>query len=499
MSAPAEQEQARPRLGRMALALLLGLGLGLGLSRLLWPETGTETGMPLAADPEWGKRGAALDPDAAGSAPRNGVILRPGGLSPETAADRIFSLDGWMLWVDFADPRQIPDPASLSVELQSGGRTRSLSPSTWRRTESGFAGPIDPRALGLDPGPLSIRIGSGRGTGRGTGSEPMAELRILSCERQGEPPLGPGTTLHFDFGVDRDGDGAPDFLRDLETFGLASSERPELADRVARRVAERALDRVRRAYAGPLDPEDGRPIAPARVDLRLGDPGSGLGSGPGGSATRICVGGADPSGGATVGNVHFDPFDREGASTECGDLPPTGLFPRALDRYRDDPLFRETFGSLRARDGGLPVGRHPFDAAILEALEGQPIEMEGAAPNEPARLRVRGEILEQAIEIFAHALGTVMAHEAAHTLGLVVPPSGQDARPERGSRADPMHRPASAREPEAGPWLMSPGPRLSFPELAGRGGRGEIVFHPLALAYLRDEILTGVPRCDGFD
>src|SRR6056297_491809 len=233
MSAPAEQEQARPRLGRMALALLLGLGLG--LSRLLWPETGTETGMPLAADPEWGKRGAALDPDAAGSAPRNGVILRPGGLSPETAADRIFSLDGWMLWVDFADPRQIPDPASLSVELQSGGRTRSLSPSTWRRTESGFAGPIDPRALGLDPGPLSIRIGSGRGTGRGTGSEPMAELRILSCERQGEPPLGPGTTLHFDFGVDRDGDGAPDFLRDLETFGLASSERPELADRVARR------------------------------------------------------------------------------------------------------------------------------------------------------------------------------------------------------------------------------------------------------------------------
>ena len=57
MSAPAEREQARPRLGRMALALLLGLGLGLGLSRLLWPETGTETGMPLAADPEWAKLG----------------------------------------------------------------------------------------------------------------------------------------------------------------------------------------------------------------------------------------------------------------------------------------------------------------------------------------------------------------------------------------------------------------------------------------------------------
>lgn len=139
------------------------------------------------------------------------------------------------------------------------------------------------------------------------------------------------------------------------------------------------------------------------------------------------------------------------------------------------------------------MGRHPADASILAGA--------ASAHFSDAESRARAEAIEQAIDVFAHALGSIMAHEVAHALGLVAPgnPSegglyggreGPDAYHRMRSDADD---PSVVRDGERPIGLMSSGPALSFAQLAGRGVGGELVFDPLSLAYLRDDILLPHP------
>ncbi len=432
-------------------------------------------------------------PDHAGlDAP---VEIHPGGLPPDLAAQLVFPLEGWLLEIVLAPGAPVADPESLELELEleldSGQRVASWPAKAFRRTDRGLATNIDAAPLTLEPGSLRIRArrpgrASGTGTSRGTGEggSPVtwAEVRIDLQARTGAAPIGRDQVLHFDFEIDRNGDGKSDFLRDLESFGLASPDHPMLGREVAQRVARAALARARRAYAGPLDPIDLEPLDPVAIELRLED-------GTGGDCTRICVGGGDPSGGHTVGNLPFDPGNHDRRSIECGELPATGLFPRALLAYRTDALFRATFDPLRPARGGRPVGRHPADVSILTDAPGARVS--------DAESRARAEAIDRAIDVFAHALGSIMAHEAAHALGLVAPGDPAEGGLYGGREGpDAYHRipsdadgPSSTADGEETLGLMSSGPALSFAQLAGRGETGELVFDPLSLAYLRDDIL----------
>lgn len=437
------------------------------------------------------------------------IEVRPGGLPRRLASQLIFPLEGWLLEIAFAPGAPAPDPGSLQLELEleSGHRIARWPATALRRTARGLATTIDAASLALEPGAVRIRAWSAGGasgaadgadadtntfadTGERGSPTTWAEVRIELQPRTGPAAIGRGQVLHFDFEIDRNGDGLPDFLRDLEAFGLASPEHPILARRVARRVARTALARAQRAYAGPIDPIELEPIDSVAIELRLEDGGDG-------DITRICVGGGDPSGGRTVGNLRFDPGNADRRSTECGELPATGLFPRALLAYRADPLFRATFDPLQPARGGLPVGGHAEDASILAGTR-------DARFSDP-EIGARADILGEAIDVFAHALGSIMAHEAAHALGLVAPGNPSEGGLYGGREgSDAYHRiPSDTDDPsvsrdgdgdgERPIGLMSSGPALSFAQLAGRGIEGELVFDPLSLAYLRDDILLPQP------
>ena len=109
----------------------------------------------------------------------------------------------------------------------------------------------------------------------------------------------------------------------------------------------------------------------------------------------------------SVGNVRFDARNEVKGSTECEPQeegePEAGLFPREFSIYEESALYQDIFGPFLAKAGGRPVGSDP---GAPEALDGD---------------SARSLALLRAIEVFGDALGTVMAHESAHALGLVPP------------------------------------------------------------------------------
>jgi hypothetical protein len=299
--------------------------------------------------------------------------------------------------------------------------------------------------------------------------------RVLTAQRRvrirswlGGPPIGARQIVHFDFSVDRDEDGRPDFESDLERFGLATPDRTALAAEVAQRVAQRALARVLRAYQPTDDPNGiGRDTDPVQVRFVLETKSSPL-------VTRICVGGINREYPESVGNVRFDHRNKRKGSTECGGPPATGLFPAELSVYQTDPLYHEIFGPFLMTKGGQPFGAAPDDATALT----------------PFASGERAQALERAIETLGDVLGSVMAHESAHALGLV--PAG---RPGVGlfggddGDAYAHNLDVEGKPPET-IWLMNPGHGFDFEQLAGTGEAGELRFRPLNHAYLRDRVVV---------
>ncbi|HEB88405.1 MAG TPA: hypothetical protein ENI85_02450 [Deltaproteobacteria bacterium] len=473
----------RKRLPGPALAILAGLLGGLGL--LLLVHLGVELGGPRI--------------DHSGR-----LAITINGVPERMARDVLLPESGWALQVRLPEdpleasasedaaasvpgapparaPRKTGPPDGLLVTLRSERTGATIRIEDRFVYHDGVGSLVIPKALGLTPGLFSIRAIYETRDGRRF--EDTRRIRIRSW--LGGPPIGTRQVIFFDFGIDRNGDGVPDFLQDLERFGLASNadaEGRELARIVANRIEARALERVARAYDPPDDPnQTGRERDPVRVRFRL-DPDPD----PASLTTRICVGGSDPTGGTSVGHVHFDLRNQLKFSTECGDDPPSGLFPTGLMTYRDAPLFQETFGPFMAERGGVAIGEDPLDPRLLigpERVGGRPdIDAE-----EGTR---RKEEIERAIALFGDVLGSIMAHEAGHALGLVAegrPAVGLFGGREREFR---VHNLDAFGQPETTPWLMNAGRTLRFEELAGRSPGGPLRFRPLNYAYLRDRIVV---------
>jgi len=390
------------------------------------------------------------------------IELGVNGVPTRLSRDLLLPPYGWTLQVAFAPSTEATgDAPELVVEMREERTGMTIEIQDQLIFGPGSATLAIPEAMGLREGLLAVRV---RATyPDGVVAEDWRRLRIRPF--QGGPPIGTRQIIHFDFSVDRDGDGRPDFEQDLELLSLASPVRPEIAKILASRIAERALARVERAYDADGDPNrTGHPRDPVAVRFQL-EPV--LVESERVFTTRICVGGRDGSQPGSVGHVRFDPRNARRAGAECTGDEPAGLFPAELAAYQESALYREIMT--------------PFDASTGGA------SFDGNPERQPA--------VDRAVAVLGDVLGTLMAHETGHALGLVAP-----GRPgvglfggDRGESHAHAIGPDDATAPA--PSLMDPGRQLSFEQLAGVGDEGELRFRPLDYAYLRDRVvLADEPR-----
>lgn len=398
------------------------------------------------------------------------------GIPRRMARDVLLPNYGWVLQIRL--PEQLdPDARGGFMVMLRSERTGAKIQIEDRFThENGIATLTIPKPLGLSTGLLSVRATFRDQTGKQF--EDSRRIRIRSWF--GGFPIGNRQIIHFDFEVDQNDDGIPDFLADLERFGLASPSRPELAGAIAAQIEARAITRVEQAYDATHDPnQTGRPRDPVHVRFRpAADPGALI--------TRICVGGSDPTDSGSVGHVRFDLRNEDKLSVECGGEPIAGLFPAELESYRDDRLYQEVLSPFLQSRGGTPIGEHPDDS----------IEMLGEtarATSDSIESGRRADI-HRAIAVFGDVLGSIMAHEAGHALGLV--PKGQPGVGLFGGSAGDAyaHNLDAFGDPPPQAWLMNPGRSFTFEELAGEGAGGPLRFRPLNYAYLRDRVVVSDER-----
>jgi hypothetical protein len=128
--------------------------------------------------------------------------------------------------------------------------------------------------------------------------------------------------------------------------------------------------------------------------------------------------------------------------------------------------------------GGTPVGEHVLDPIVLDP---------GFDPlGGTAEELTRYDSVQTAIRVYADALGSIVAHETGHALGLVQmgPPGGGLFGGSTGAEFSHAVEPDGTEPPEN--YLMKAGNTFSFQELAGLNGHELPTFRPLNYAWLRD-------------
>ncbi len=402
------------------------------------------------------------------------LVILINGIPERMARDVLLPNHAWVLQIRLPEETQPGNDEAFLVTLRSERTGATIQIEDRFSIQNGIATLAIPKSIGLATGLLSVRAAYIDATGRHF--EDQRRIRIRSWF--GGSPIGERQIIHFDFEVDRDEDGVPDFLKDLERFGLASPDQRDFAERIAARIEERALERVERAYDATDDPNGtGRDRDPVHVRFRPDtDPRSLI--------TRICIGGSDPLKRGSVGQVRFDLRNEDKTSVECGDEPVSGIFPAELEIYKDSPLYRAVLDPFLKAHGGTVLGKHPDDS--ISMFE---IDADGSGNGSVWISRRRSEV-DRAIAVIGDVLGSIMAHEAGHALGLVAP-SQPGLGLFGGSDGEAYaHNLDAFGDPPSDLWLMNPGGRFSFEELAGQGVDGPLRFRPLNYAYLRDRVVV---------
>ncbi len=360
------------------------------------------------------------------------------------------------------------DPDSLSVVLMDYAGQPVWVPSVFTATEYGSVAHFRQIETGIDLLPGTYRVSAEISDVLGATSS--SELDFAIRDFPTSPPIGQGQIIWYDFEADRDAVPGPDFAVDLEHFGLASATAPSLSSTVRASVIGTVLDRVAEAY------HDGNPNGltggdPVQVTFTTSDPGVS-------DTTRICVGGAHPTGGGAIGSILIDPDNANRESVECGTLPPSGVFAREMLAFSFDTFFQSIFDPLRPAAGGTAVGDDPLDAIVLDPG----FDPATASPDELDRFY----LIDNAIWIFSNALGTIVAHETGHALGLVAPAAPGVGLYGGQNGVEFSHNVMPDGSSPSENYLMNSGNTFTFSNISGRAGQPMPGFRPLNLAYLRD-------------
>ncbi len=415
----------------------------------------------------------------AASDPRVWIDVTIGGIPEADRGLLVLPQQGFVVDVRFPRPEDVlPQTLSVSARPWSGGPERVL--------RSAIAERSDGAALTLPPG---HRLATGSHTiwatvERSDGGRESVSLPVAVRQRQQPPPLSGGQWIQLDFEADRDADGIPDFPTDLAVFGLAGGLSPAADIRMEAWVIDQIVKRTGAFYrANPSRLPGGDPLAlrfSARPRLD-------------GPYSRICVAGATPGEDPFIGNVLLDPGNRDRADEACDDYLPSGVFPRELTHYADEPGYRAAFGPLLAE----PPGSLPLDVTVLGPRYD---------PNDPEQ-RARRADLERGVSTFAQVVASVIAHEAGHAMGLV-PPGPPGVGLYGGSEGvDFTHNLTADGEAPRELLLMNTGPSFGFDDLAGSGEHGLPRLRALNFAYLQGRVLLDPeidaihppPRVDAVD
>lgn len=229
------------------------------------------------------------------------------------------------------------------------------------------------------------------------------------------------------YDLDRDGNGVGDFRQDLILLGLATASDPLRVDaRMERIVRDGILSRAHQLFDRNLD--GSRRSDEQSVPLRfttetpIGVP-----------YMEIACGGFDPEGepgrvtgdssSGTLGRAYFDARNSSLTQGAVATNPGLGVFPaevylfeaRVHERLAPGFLtaFGRSFAPLSPDLGGTPLGSHPFDAVIMDP----DFDPDLATSQQLARYRV----VFGAADDWATVIGTVLAHEVGHAVGLTEP------------------------------------------------------------------------------
>lgn len=281
------------------------------------------------------------------------------------------------------------------------------------------------------------------------------------------------------FDLDRDGNGRADFDDDLLQLGLATAGDPLGSNaRVAAVMRDGVLAAAHRLFGRRAD---GAPLGPDSVALRfaarqpLGLP-----------STSIAIGGFDPEGNrdrgfgspssGTLGRAPFDPRNAHVNENVTLTSPGLGVFPAELFLYEARvhldvyPAFVTTFARrflpLVPAMGGTPAGAHALDARVL-AIDFDPVTASAAE-------RARWDTIWRAADDWAVAVGTILAHEVGHAVGLVAP----------GTASTGLFGDATLHDDYSEPGLVM-APAIGFDAVVAI----PFAFRDLDAAYLRQRVL----------
>lgn len=328
-----------------------------------------------------------------------------------------FEISGW-------DPLDYSLDMS-TVELQLAGvgavpgaesifATTSLTPTTADYT-------LDP-SWTLVPGDYTAVARVRDLSGNLATSQPLSfQVRDLDA---GSVPFEKTQIIWVRFDLDRDGNGREDLLDDLLRLGLATAGDP--AGTNARMLQVMRDGIIARTHALFGRAASGEALDPNAVSIRLAD------SRPLGlDHAEMACGGLDPEGNSnrvygdlssgTLGRAWFDYQNGRMTESNTGSRPGLGVFPSELFLFEARihqqiyPTFLTSFGRrflpICPDMGGTPAGSDPLDATVLSPT----FVYSSATTSE----QVRYTEVFSAADDWATAVGTVLAHEIGHSVGLV--------------------------------------------------------------------------------
>ncbi|MFO1051960.1 MAG: Ig-like domain-containing protein [Planctomycetota bacterium] len=278
--------------------------------------------------------------------------------------------------------------------------------------------------LALAPGHYLLR-GRVRDLSGGAGEAPPLEFDVIQAGSD-ERPFDRTQVVWVRFDLDRDQNGRPDFEDDLYRIGLMCEGDPLGANaRLAALVRDGVLAECHRLFGRR---RDGAPLGPDSIPLRatarqpLGIP-----------AMQIACGGFDPAGApqrtfgaastGTLGRARYDYRNQLFSDLATSSSPGLGVFPAELflfeSRVHLDVYpgyvtgFARRFMPVAPDLAGTPAGRSALDARVLA----EDFDYATATASERARYTT----VMAAADDWATCVGTILAHEIGHTVGLVAP------------------------------------------------------------------------------
>ncbi len=392
---------------------------------------------------------------------------------------------GFTIDVSAFDPADAAvDPTSLRLSISGTGpfypRGDALFPYLRATAQDQVVLQVPP-SLPFAPGNVTIQASLADLSGnRGL---PVSIDFTVGAFTPAARPLERNQVVFVDFQTDREGkghgDGTPDWIQDMEDFGLACAGDPIgknawMADLLEAAILAKANELYGRNPDGTPKPSGSVSVRFVRERPPAGIP-----------YLHMAFGGQDPEGGkrtlgqestGVLGRAWYDFRNGNFADNDAGTSPGLGIFPGELFLYQANlynqlyPGYITTFGKrfalLSPLLGGTPVGKDPLDAKVLDPE----FDFEKASAAERSRYLT----IFRAADDLAVALATILAHEVGHSLGLVTP-----GPPPTGLWGDETLHVDKAR------------PEDIMNAVVGYDALVEEIyrFRPLNMAYLRERIL----------